>query len=113
MSEPLQSLDSGIHTPYNSSGDATPRRMGRAMCRRKILHDNIQGVFAVDRAWSGLSQITTRVSPSPLFVVSSVVENIIRDSVTYTEHPEHKTVTALDVVYAVKRSGRTLYRFGP
>ena len=37
---------------------------------------------------------------------------IIRDSVTYTEHAKRKTVTALDVVYALKRSGRTLYGFG-
>ena len=37
---------------------------------------------------------------------------VIRDSVTYTEHAKRKTVTALDVVYALKRSGRTLYGFG-
>lgn len=29
-------------------------------------------------------------------------KNIIRDSVTYTEHAKRKTVTALDVVYALK-----------
>ena len=40
------------------------------------------------------------------------LENVIRDSVTYTEHSKRKTVTALDVVYALKRSGRTLYGFG-
>ena len=57
------------------------------------------------------------------------LENVIRDSVTYTEHAKRycvffkflmlkltvfsrKTVTALDVVYALKRSGRTLYGFG-
>jgi hypothetical protein len=32
--------------------------------------------------------------------------------VTYTEHGKRKTVTALDVVYALKRQGRTLYGFG-
>jgi histone H4 len=37
---------------------------------------------------------------------------VIRDSVTYTEHAKRKTVTSLDVVYALKRSGRTLYGFG-
>jgi hypothetical protein len=34
---------------------------------------------------------------------------VIRDSVTYTEHAEPKTVTALDVFYALTRSGHTLY----
>ncbi len=39
-------------------------------------------------------------------------ENVIRDAVTYTEHARRKTVTALDVVHALKRQGRTLYGFG-
>lgn len=37
------------------------------------------------------------------------LENVIRDSVTYTEHAKRKTVTSLDVVYALKRQGKTLY----
>jgi histone H4 len=45
-------------------------------------------------------------------VLRSFLENVIRDSVTYTEHAKRKTVTALDVVYALKRQGRTLYGFG-
>ncbi|KAJ7460381.1 hypothetical protein B0H11DRAFT_2160459 [Mycena galericulata] len=45
-------------------------------------------------------------------VLKIFLENVIRDSVTYTEHAKRKTVTALDVVYALKRSGRTLYGFG-
>jgi hypothetical protein len=39
----------------------------------------------------------------PLFLS----QNIIRDSVTYTEHAKRKTVTSLDVVYALKRAGKT------
>jgi histone H4 len=45
-------------------------------------------------------------------IVSHYPLQVIRDSVTYTEHAKRKTVTALDVVYALKRSGRTLYGFG-
>ncbi|KAL6655077.1 hypothetical protein ACP70R_005903 [Stipagrostis hirtigluma subsp. patula] len=37
---------------------------------------------------------------------------VLRDAVTYTEHACRKTVTAMDVVYALKRQGRTLYGFG-
>ena len=40
------------------------------------------------------------------------LENVIRDAVTYTEHARRKTVTAMDVVYALKRQGRTLYGYG-
>ena len=40
------------------------------------------------------------------------MEDTIRDAVTYTEHAHRKTVWAIDVVYALKRQGRTLYGFG-
>ncbi len=46
------------------------------------------------------------------FVRAMFLENVIRDAVTYTEHAKRKTVTAMDVVYALKRQGRTLYGFG-
>ena len=45
-------------------------------------------------------------------VLKVFLENVIRDAVTYTEHARRKTVTALDVVYALKRQGKTLYGFG-
>ncbi|KAL6123937.1 hypothetical protein ACLB2K_076453 [Fragaria x ananassa] len=34
-----------------------------------------------------------------------------RDAVTYTQHVRMKTVTAMDVVYALKRQGRTFHGF--
>ncbi|KAB7501378.1 Histone H4 [Armadillidium nasatum] len=66
---------------------------------------------------------SSSVSPNQLFVVlprRGGVKRIpgidlrrnSRDAVTYTEHAKRKTVTAMDVVYALKRQGRTLYGFG-
>ena len=45
-------------------------------------------------------------------VLKVFLENVLRDAVTYTEHARRRTVTAMDVVYALKRQGRTLYGFG-
>ena len=45
-------------------------------------------------------------------VLKVFLENVICDAVTYTEHAKRKTVTAMDVVYAPNRQGRTLYEFG-
>lgn len=45
-------------------------------------------------------------------VLRLFLEGVVRDCDTYTEHARHKIVFALDVVYALKRSGRTLYGFG-
>jgi histone H4 len=42
-------------------------------------------------------------------VLKVFLENVIRDAVTYTEHVKRKNVTAMDVVYALKR---ILYGFG-
>ncbi|GJR92909.1 histone H4 [Tanacetum coccineum] len=39
------------------------------------------------------------------------LENVIRYAVTYTKHARRKTVTAMDVVYALKRQRMTLYGF--
>jgi hypothetical protein len=36
------------------------------------------------------------------------LDNVILDAVTYTEHAKRKTVTAVDVVYVLKRQGCTL-----
>jgi len=45
-------------------------------------------------------------------VLKVLFEKVIRDAVTYTEHARRKTVTAMDVVYSIKRHGLTLYGFG-
>ena len=52
------------------------------------------------------------VIATPFLCWKVFLENVIRDAVTYTEHAKRKTVTAMDVVYALKRQGRTLYGFG-
>ena len=60
----------------------------------------------------GVKRISSLVYDETRLVLRSFLENVVRDSVTYTEHAKRKTVTALDVVYALKRQGRTLYGFG-
>ena len=45
-------------------------------------------------------------------MLKTFLDGVVRDAVTYTEHAKRKTVTAMDVVYALKRQGKTLYGFG-
>lgn len=79
---------------------------GGAKWHRKVLRDNIQGItkLAIRRLArrGGVKRISGLI----------FLENVIRDAVMYTEHARRKTVTAMDVVYALKRRGRTLYGFG-
>ncbi len=60
----------------------------------------------------GVKRISALIYDESRVVLKSFLESIIRDSVTYTEHARRKTVTAMDVVYALKRQGRSLYGFG-
>ncbi|KAJ8349283.1 hypothetical protein SKAU_G00244130 [Synaphobranchus kaupii] len=60
----------------------------------------------------GVKRISGLIYEETHGVLKVFLENVIRDAVTYTEHAKRKTVTAMDVVYALKRQGRTLYGFG-
>jgi histone H3/H4 len=91
------------------------RGKGGAKRHRKILRDNIQGITkpAIRRLArrGGVKRISGLIYEETRGVLKVFLENIIRDAVTYTEHGKRKTVTALDVVYALKRNGRTLYGY--
>jgi len=82
----------------------------------QILRDNIQGITkpAIRRLVrrGGVKRISGLIYDETRGVLKLFLESVIRDSVTYTEHAKRKTVTSLDVVYALKRQGRTLYGFG-
>ena len=83
---------------------------------RKTLRESILGITkpAIRRLArrGGVKRISSYIYEETRAVLRSFLENVVRDSVVYTEHAKRKTVTALDVVYALKRQGRTLYGFG-
>eukprot|EP00808_Paulinella_micropora_P028161 g48720.t1 len=89
---------------------------GGAKRHRKVLRDNIQGITkpAIRRLArrGGVKRISGLIYEETRGVLKVFLEQVIRDAVTYTEHARRKTVTAMDVVYALKRQGRTLYGFG-
>ncbi|KAJ6739939.1 HISTONE H4 [Salix purpurea] len=79
--------------------------------RYVIQRDNIQGITkpAIRRLArrGGVKRISGLIYEETRGVLKIFLENVIRDAVTYTEHARRKTVTAMDVVYALKRQGRT------
>jgi histone H4 len=88
---------------------------GGAKRHRKVMRENIQGITkpAIRRLArrGGVKRISGDIYEEIRGVLRHFLENVIRDSVTYTEHARRKTVTALDVIYALKRQGKTLYGF--
>ena len=77
------------------------RLKGGAKRHRKVLRDNIQGITkpAIRRLArrGGVKRISGLIYEETRGVLKVFLENVIRDSVTYTEHARRKTVTAMDV----------------
>ena len=94
----------------NGRGDADRGRgkgakglgKGGAKRHRKVLRDNIVGITkpAIRRLArrGGVKRISGMVYEETRIVLKVFLENVIRDTVTYTEHARRKTVTAMDVV---------------
>ena len=91
-------------------------KVGAKRHTKKSLKETILGITkpAIRRLArrGGVKRISSLIFEETRNIMRSFLENVIRDSVTYTEHAKRKTVTALDVVYALKRNGRNLYGFG-
>ena len=98
-----------------SSGGKRDKGLGKggAQRHRKVLRDNIQSITkpAIRRLArrGGVKCISRLIYEETRGVLKVFLENVIRDAVTYTEQAKRKTVTAMDVVYALKRQARTLY----
>ena len=89
---------------------------GGAKRHRKRLRDNIQGITkpAIRRLArrGGVKRLSGMIYEETRGVLKVFLESVIRDAVTYTEYARRMTVTAMDVVYALKRQGKPLYGFG-
>ncbi len=82
---------------------------------RRVLRDNIQGITkpAIRRLArrGGVKRISGLVYEATRDVLRDFLTSVIRDAVVYTDHARRKTVTHMDIMYALKRQGRTLYGF--
>jgi histone H4 len=93
------------------SGKAGAKRITTKSLKATIMGVTKPAIRRLARR-GGVKRISSLIYDETRLVLRSFLENVVRDSVAYTEHAKRKTVTALDVVYALKRQGRTLYGFG-
>jgi len=59
----------------------------------------------------GVKRISGNVYNLARHVLSDFVRSVLQDAATYTEYARRKTVTAMDVVFALRRQNKTLYGF--
>ncbi len=83
---------------------------------RKIMRDTVQGITKASirrlARRGGVKRISGLVYEETRSVLRLFLDRVLHDAITYTRHARRSTVTALDVVYALKRQGQTLYGVG-
>jgi histone H4 len=83
---------------------------------RRVLRDNIKGVTrpAIRRLArrGGVKRISGLVYNDVRSVLREFLSKVLHQCEVYASHAKRKTVTVMDVVYALKTQGRTLYGFG-
>lgn len=88
---------------------------GGSVRHRKVFRDSIQGITkpAIRRLArrGGVKRISAAIYEETRGALRQYLESIIKDSYSYCEHARRKTVTVMDVIYALKRNGYTLYGF--
>jgi len=60
----------------------------------------------------GVKRISAMIYGEAHTELNGFLGMVVVDAMTYAEHAKRKTVTTMDVLYALKRQGRTLYGFG-
>jgi len=81
---------------------------------RKLLRNNLEGISkkALRRLArrGGVKRMDSLIYDEMRGALKNFLHNVIKDSVTYAEHARRKTVKTIDILYALKRTGKTLYR---
>lgn len=60
----------------------------------------------------GIKRISDSVYDQTRDFVDYFLNSIVKDAAVFAEHAKRKTITAMDVIYALKRCGRSLYGYG-
>jgi histone H4 len=93
-------------------GKGTNKRPGRIGKGRPLIEGITKPAIRRLARRGGVKRISFGIYKEMRDVLQKFLGGVVRDAITYTEHAKRKTVTAMDVVYALKRQGRTLYGFG-
>ena len=111
-------LGKGLFLPA-PLGAAVGHGRGKGTClrrKRRKNRDTLQGITNNEirrlARRGGVKRISGLVYNETRDCLKKFLVSVIGDAIKYTEHAGRKTVTALDVVHALKRQGRTLYGFG-
>ncbi len=98
-------------TSGKGSGKVGPRRKAGASTNKPLIEGITKGALRRLARRGGVKRISGHLFEYSRVVIVEFMEKLIRDAITYTEHGARKTVTALDVIHAMKRQGKALLGF--
>jgi histone H4 len=103
--------------PSNSNSHShQPVTCTRRKRRRNVRRDNLKGITKPEirrlARRGGVKRLSGLIYEETRGVLRVFLENVIRDAVHYADHSRRNTISAMDIVYALKHQGRTLYGFG-
>lgn len=100
-------------TPTAGRGRATTTRRRH----RKVLKDTVQGITKGDlrrlARRGGVKRMSAGIYDEARLAMKDFLREVIGDAVACVELKRSQTMAYTDVIYALKRRGRTLYGFGP
>ncbi|KAF1786932.1 Histone-fold [Phytophthora cactorum] len=89
---------------------------GGSKRHRYILRDNIQGISnqSIHRLArrAGVKRMSALIYQQTRAMFKVFVRNLVQDALKNIEHANRKMTSTMDVIYALKHQGRTLYGFG-
>lgn len=93
-------------------------KVGRKVHRRESVKKTVErtsltrgGIRRLARR-GGVKRIADGVYNETRDFVDYFLNIVVKDAAVFCENSKRRTITAMDVVYALKRSGRTLYGYG-
>ncbi|KAH9593303.1 histone H4 [Trypanosoma conorhini] len=98
-----------------AKGKKSGEAKGTQKRQKKILRENVRGITrgSIRRLArrGGVKRISGVMYDEVRGVIKAFVEGVVRDATAYTEYARKKTVTAVDVVNALRKRGKILYGY--
>ena len=85
-----------------------PTDAGDSSCLERISKNEIRRLARR----GGVKRINAMVYDEVRRSLKDFLSEVIGTSIVYMDHAGRRTVTAMDVVYALRRKGKTLYGYG-
>ena len=78
---------------------------------KDAIHDISKAAICRMARCGGVMQISGNIYEKVWGILKAFLEEVVKDVIIYCQYSECKTVTMMDIIYALKRHGRHLYGF--